>query len=336
MNKSHILVTGGAGYVGSHVSFILHQCGYRVIAVDALRHGQPWPTTGAHTITGDCGDTQLMEHIFQTYPIDTVIHCAASIEVSESIAQPISYYLNNVAVTLNLLQLMRHYQVKKIIFSSTCAVYGKPELIPMPESHPKNPLSPYGKSKAMVEQIIADAAHAHGLSYVIFRYFNAAGALAEYGLGECHVPETHVIPRLLHAAYSGAPFSINGTDYHTPDGTCVRDYTHVVDIAQAHRLALEYLAREGESVICNLGSGRGTSVRQLIAATEQILGLKIKVQYLPARPGDSPILIADTQLATALLGWEAQCSALPAIIQSAAAFKKGRGPIESVKASQPV
>ena len=321
---SSILITGGAGYVGSHIAFELTQQGNQVIILDRLQHGQSWPHAWGIFIEGDCADTHLLQSIFLKYPISTVIHCAASIEVSESIAYPIHYYLNNVAVTLNLLQLMAHYHIPQIIFSSSCSVYGTPHDIAMSESHPIAPLSPYGTSKRMGEQIIQDAARAHQLSYVILRYFNAAGANAEYALGERHKPETHVIPRLIEACYVRQPFTLFGADYNTPDGTCLRDYTHVIDIARAHVYALNYLQAQGPSDIFNIGSGKGISVRQLISAVEQVVGAKLIIKAAPRRMGDSPVLIANIQKAKELLHWQPEHSELHMMIESAAAFMRSK------------
>lgn len=318
-----ILLTGGAGYIGSHIALLLVQKGYQVVILDSLVHGQTWPHQWAHFIQGDCGDTQVLRSIFQNYRIDAVIHCAASIEVSESIRSPLSYYLNNVAVTLNLLQIMVHYGCSQFIFSSSCAVYGVPSYLPLNEEHPCAPLSPYGMSKYMVECMLKDAAVAHDVRFVALRYFNAAGALPEYGLGEFHQPETHLIPRVLSAALTGAPFALYGTSYPTPDGTCIRDYTHVLDIAFAHVKALEHLHAGRPSDIFNLGSGQGSSIRHVLAVAEQVLGVKIKTTLEKARAGDSPVLIADTSKAALILNWRAQHSDLALIIQSAHVYMRG-------------
>lgn len=318
--RNTILITGGAGYIGSHIAFLLQQQRQSVVLIDNLSQGQSWPNLPVPMHYGDCGDYQFMKKMFHIYGIKAVIHCAASIEVSESFQKPLLYYRNNVAATINILQLMSEFQVSHFIFSSSCSVYGTPEYVPMTEEHPKSPLSPYATSKLMAEKVIQDAVASLHISYVIFRYFNAAGALAEYGLGEQHTPETHVIPRLLECAYSGAPFMLYGSDYATPDGSCMRDYTHVIDIAHGHIKALEYLAAEGVSEIFNLGTGKGVSVLQLIQAVEHVTQKKIKVIFAPRREGDSPVLVAETSKAHSILQWQPKRTDLKEIVQSAATF----------------
>lgn len=317
-----ILITGGAGYVGSHIALVCAQKGYKILLLDRLIHEQKWQHPWAQLIYGDCGDTQLLRSIFENYTIHAVIHCAAFMEVSESIKQPLAYYLNNVAVTLQLLQMMHHYGIQQFIFSSSCAVYGMPQHIPISESHPKAPLSPYGQSKLMAEQILQDVSKASNIRYITLRYFNAAGALPEYGLGEMHQPETHVIPRLLQCVQMNAPFTIFGTLYATPDGTALRDYTHVIDIAYAHLNALSYLEAGNPSDTFNIGGGKGTSVKQLIASAEQVTRIKIKTIIQEARAGDAPILVADNSKASQILNWQPRFSDMTIILQSAYGFMK--------------
>lgn len=312
-----ILVTGGAGYIGSHAAYTLLQAGYQPIILDTFIHHQPWPHAWAPVIKADCADEAALRAIFGQYPIAAVMHFAAYAQVGESVADPAKYYENNVFKTGKLLNIMREYGVDTFIFSSSCAVYGMPESLPMAENHPKNPLSPYGMSKLMVEAMLADFHRAYGLKFVALRYFNAAGAWPEVGLGEFHEPETHLIPLLLRAAQDQSPFSIFGTDWPTPDGTCVRDYLHVRDIADAHFLALRYLQNGGQSTSLNLGTGHGYSVRQMIEAVEQVYGQRIKVVERASRPGDPAALVANPAQARAILGWQPHFSDVQTIISSA-------------------
>lgn len=316
MNKV-VLVIGGAGYIGSHTSWLLAQQGFRVVILDALVHQQsvhlPWATF----IQGDFGDQQLLKKIFLEYAIDTVMHFAAFIEVGESVIDPAKYYNNNVIKTIQLLDVMREYGVSKLIFSSSCAVYGNPVRLPLDEEHPTNPVSPYGRTKLMIEYALHDYAVAYGLRYVALRYFNAAGGLTEQGLGECHKPESHIIPIMLAAARNNKPFNIFGTDYNTSDGTCVRDYIHVLDIARAHVQASEYLNAGGQSQILNLGTGVGYSVKELVAYAQEVSGTQIQINYGPRRPGDAQTLVADATKVTKLLGWQPQHSDMCEIMRSA-------------------
>lgn len=316
MNKV-VLVIGGAGYIGSHTSWLLAQQGFRVVILDALVHQQsvhlPWATF----IQGDFGDQQLLKKIFLEYAIDTVMHFAAFIEVGESVIDPAKYYNNNVIKTIQLLDVMREYGVSKLIFSSSCAVYGNPVRLPLDEEHPTNPVSPYGRTKLMIEYALHDYAVAYGLRYVALRYFNAAGGLTEQGLGECHKPESHIIPIMLAAARNNKPFNIFGTDYNTSDGTCVRDYIHVLDIARAHVQASEYLNAGGQSQILNLGTGVGYSVKELVAYAQEVSGTQIQINYGPRRPGDAQTLVADATKVTKLLGWQPQHSDMGEIMRSA-------------------
>jgi UDP-glucose 4-epimerase len=322
---STIIVTGGAGYIGSHIAWLLASLNYHVIIIDDVsQQGNIAALTAVPLITffhADFADTKFLDTLFTTYTITAVIHCAASIEVSESIRNPLAYYHNNVAKTVTLLERMRNHGINNFIFSSSCAVYGIPHQVPIKENHPCSPISPYGHTKLMVEQILTAMATAHDFKYVALRYFNAAGASPQYNLGELHEPETHLIPRVVDAALHDTPFTIFGTEHPTPDGTCVRDFLHVRDIAQAHVNALTYLQAGGKSDIFNLGTGIGFSVAQIISAVEQITDKKINVINAHARAGDPPILIACANKALQSLAWQARYSVLEYIIQTTVKFK---------------
>jgi len=321
--KKTVLVTGGAGYIGSHIAWLLAQHQYQVIILDKLIYGQPSSFPWATFVYGDYGDHSLLQQIFAQYQIETVIHCAAFVEVGRSVKKPLVFYDNNVAKTCTLLDLMLQHGVKKIIFSSSCAVYGIPQSVPICEDELRTPISPYGTSKLMVETILDDVQKAHGLSYIAFRYFNVAGALPEYGLGERHDPETHIIPLLLQAAYEHKPFIMYGTDMPTPDGTCMRDYVHVFDIANAHLLALDYLEKGNESFCLNIGSGTGVSIRQMILTVEHICKTNITVQEVDRRAGDPPRLIADIGRVATILAWRPRYSQLDTLVHSAYEFAYG-------------
>lgn len=313
-----IIITGGAGYIGATISFLLAKVGYEVIILDTLRYNQPTAhLTWATVIKGDCGDTALLDKLLSEKPVHAVVHCAALIEVGESVRDPAAFYANNVATTQKLLDAMRCHGVRNLIFSSSCAVYGVPETLPMTESLPFAPISPYGTTKMMVEYMLKEYAAAYGLQYVSLRYFNAAGALPEVGLGEYHQPEHHLIPLVLRALYRDEPFTIFGNDYDTPDGTAVRDYVHVHDIAQAHVLALNHLQSKQVSEVFNLGSGRGYSVREIIAAAEKAGEKKLRVINGDRRAGDPAVLVADAHKAHEMLGWRPQYSSLDCIIKTA-------------------
>jgi UDP-glucose 4-epimerase len=319
--KPMILVTGGAGYIGSHAVLALKKAGYGVIILDNLSYGHPElvkDVLQVDLIVGDTSDRALLDRIFADRDIAAVMHFAAYIAVGESVKEPSKYYFNNVAGTLSLLEAMTAAQINKIVFSSTCAIYGMPQEIPMTEAHPHNPLSPYASSKKMVETMLADFDVAYNLKSVTFRYFNASGADPEGELGEDHEPETHLIPlALLTALQKRESLSVFGTDYDTPDGTAVRDYIHVSDLADAHVLGLEYLLAGGQSEVFNLGNGNGFSVKEVIETAKQITGKEIAVKEGDRRAGDAPILVGSSAKAQKILGWNPQYADLSKIITHA-------------------
>jgi UDP-glucose 4-epimerase len=319
--KPTILVTGGAGYIGSHAALALQREGYRVIVLDNLEYGHRElveDVLKVELVIGDIGDRTILDQLFATHPIAAVVHFAAYIAVGESVTDPAKYYRNNVSGTLTLLEAMVAAGVKKLVFPSTCAIYGMPKQVPMTEDHPKEPMSPYAATKWMVEQILADFDRAFELKSVIFRFFNAAGANPEGLLGEDHHPETHLIPLvLLTALGKRESISIWGTDYPTPDGTCLRDYIHVSDLAYAHILGLEYLLQGGLSEAFNLGNGNGFSVRQVIETARLVTGREIKVVECDRRPGDPSILVGSSEKAQKILNWSPQYTDLGKIIDHA-------------------
>lgn len=319
--KPVILVTGGAGYIGSHAVLELQRAGYETMILDNLVYGHQDlvdEVLNTKLIVGDTGDRALLDQLFSTHPIEAVMHFAAYAYVGESVTDPAKYYRNNVFGTLTLLEAMLAANVKKFVFSSTCATYGVPETIPIPETCPQNPINPYGMSKLMVERILADFAAAYDLKFVCFRYFNASGADPQGLLGEDHDPETHLIPLLLQTALGmRESVSIFGTDYPTPDGTCLRDYIHVTDLAIAHILGLEHLLQGGESQVFNLGNGNGFSVREVIESTRKITQKEISVVESDRRPGDPPILVGSSEKARKLLGWSPQYADIDKIVSHA-------------------
>ncbi|MEM1367040.1 MAG: UDP-glucose 4-epimerase GalE [Cyanobacteria bacterium P01_H01_bin.15] len=319
--KGTVLVTGGAGYIGSHAVLALRQAGYDVLILDNLAYGHEELVRNVlHTelIIGDTCDRKLLDELFQSRDIVAVMHFAAFIAVGESVKEPLNYYRNNVSGTLTLIEAMVAANVKRFVFSSTCAIYGMPKTVPMDETHPINPLSPYAASKRMVEQILEDSDRAFGLKSVVFRYFNAAGADPSGQLGEDHEPETHLIPLALQAALGlRKQLYIFGTDYPTEDGTAVRDYIHVNDLASAHVLGLEYLLKGGDSEVFNLGNGNGFSVRDVIETSKRVAGVDFPVLETERRVGDAPILIGSSKKAQTILGWEPQYADLEAIVRHA-------------------
>jgi len=319
--KKTILVTGGAGYIGSCVAHLLHTKGYEVIILDKLIYAQKFEHSWAKLIQADFADKDILKKIFTENKIEAVLHFAAFIEVGRSVKDPADFYNNNVVKTLALLEEMQKHKVKNFIFSSSCAVYGTPQKLPLREDHPKKPISPYGNTKLAVEMILEDFANAYGMSFVGLRYFNAAGAIPEEGLGEQHEPETHIIPLLLKAAMQNKEFKIFGTDYSTPDGTCIRDYLHVKDLATAHCKALEYLLNGATSNCFNLGTGTGYSVRELINIVEQVVGTVVKIQECERREGDPAVLVSDASTVHDVLGWKSEFSDLGNIIRDAYEFE---------------
>lgn len=313
-----ILVTGGAGYIGSHINKELNKQGYETVVIDNLSYGHEDFVKWGVLERVDLSNSREIRKVFQNYPIDAVMHFAAFTYVGESVEDPQKYYLNNLRNTLNLLKVMLEFEVEKIVFSSTCATYGDPLEIPITEDHPQNPISPYGRGKFMVEQVLRDYSQAYGLKYVSLRYFNAAGADPDGELGESHQPETHLIPLILDAALGRREdIKIFGTDYPTPDGTCIRDYIHVTDLADAHIKALEYLENSGKSEVFNLGNGNGFSVREVIEEARKVTGRKITAVETDRRPGDPPILVGSSKKAREILKWEPKFDDLSQIISTA-------------------
>ena len=317
-----ILVVGGAGYIGSHMVKMLLDGGHQVVTFDNLSSGFRNAVLGGEFVEGDLANTALLNEVFEKHQPEAVMHFASYIQVGESVQHPAKYYFNNFTNTLNLLNTMVKYRVNNFIFSSTAAVFGEPEYVPIDEAHPKAPLNPYGRSKLMVEQILADYEHAYGLKSVCLRYFNAAGADPSALLGERHEPETHLIPLVLQAI-SGkrTHISVIGRDYDTADGTCIRDYIHIVDLCSAHLLALTKLAKDGVSQCFNLGNGAGFSVQEVISVAEQVTGKKVKVVDAPRRDGDPARLVADAALAKDTLGWSPIYTDLATIIAHAWAWE---------------
>jgi len=333
--KRTVLVTGGAGYIGSHVAWLLAKQGLHVVVLDDLSHAPFFSHRWADFVHGDYGDAALLSRLFAQYRMSAVMHFGAFTVVSESVQHPLTYYYNNVAKTVTLLDVMVKHNVLNFVFSSSCAVYGAPLFIPLTEDHPCSPISPYGTTKLMVEQMLKECEEAYGLGSVALRYFNAAGALPYEGLGEQHVPETHGIPLLLRAAAAGKPFYIFGTDYDTKDGTCVRDYVHVRDIADAHYKALLHLmVHKNPSDVFNLGTGVGYSVKELISTVEQITRKELIVIPAARRKGDPAILVADPAKARAILQWKPLHSDLALMVQSAWLFEQARSSVEQEKFSE--
>ncbi len=320
MQKQTILVTGGSGYIGSHTVKALQQVGYEVSILDNLVYGHQdiAEILGAELIVGDTNDRDLLDQLFSDRPISAVMHFAAYAYVGESVTQPDKYYRNNVVGTLTLLEAMVAANIKTFVFSSTCATYGVPQQTPITEDHPQAPINPYGATKLMVERILQDFDVAYGLKSVIFRYFNAAGADPNGVIGEDHNPETHLIPLILLTALGKRDaITIYGSDYPTPDGTCLRDYIHVTDLAEAHVLGLQYLLNSKKSEIFNLGNGNGFSVKEVIDTAKQVTSKPIKVLFGDRRAGDPPALVGSSEKAKKILNWQPKYADLNLILQHA-------------------
>lgn len=303
MKEDTILVVGGAGFIGSYLNKLLHHHGYRTIVLDNLSRGHAQAVVYGSLVKGDINDTQVLNEIFGQNSIKAVIHFAALTDVGESVQDPYAYYFNNVSGTLNLLHAMQRHGVNVFIFSSTASIFGIPQIIPIPEEHPCHPINPYGESKLMIERILPDFSHAYGLKYCCLRYFNAAGGDPEEILKNYKARDNNLIPIILRNLKKGQPISIFGTDYPTPDGTCIRDYIHVHDLGTAHIAAMEKLVHGAPSENYNLGNGTGFSVRDVIRAAEEVTGKTIPIVEVPRRAGDPPVLIANSLKATQELNW---------------------------------
>jgi UDP-glucose-4-epimerase GalE len=315
---SHVLVTGGAGYIGSHTCKALAKAGYTPVTIDNLVYGHRSAVKWGPFIEGDLADEELLCQIMHDYKVQAVMHFAAYAYVGESMQTPGKYFRNNVTNTLNLLNAMVYSGVQKIVFSSSCATYGMPQQLPINESHPQHPVNPYGESKLFVEKALRWYDNAHSIRSASLRYFNAAGADLDGEIGEDHKPETHLIPLVIQNVLSKQEnVQIFGTDYDTSDGSAVRDYIHVTDLASAHVKAIDHLTEDGNSVFLNLGTGKGYSVKEVIKMVEEVSGNRINVNEVSRRAGDPPVLVAQCDLANELLCWEPQCSDLRTIITSA-------------------
>lgn len=322
---AHILVTGGAGYIGSHTVHFLLKHGHTVTVVDNLSRGHKQSVPNGLLQVIDLRDTHRLTEVMKAQKCEAVIHFAAYIAVGESTKAPEIYFSNNVGGSASLFEAMQQAGVNKLVFSSTAAAYGIPAVVPITEDQPYAPINPYGDSKVMVEKMIAWLDQYRDFRSIRLRYFNACAAEAEAGLGEMHDPETHLIPLLLKAVLTGKPMTIFGDDYPTPDGTCIRDYIHVSDLAEAHVLAVEYLLRGGESHVFNVGTGSGHSVKEVVDAVERITGKKVPHVIGPRREGDPPLLVADSQRLQNTVGWKPSRADLDRIVSDAWQFARKQG-----------
>ena len=317
-SKKTVLVTGGAGYIGSHACKRLNEAGYRSIVYDSLVYGHRWAVPDGILEVGDIQDRPRLDVVLRCHQPAAIMHFAAYAYVGESVQDPGKYYRNNVAGTLTLLEATRDHGIDKLIFSSTCATYGVPEIVPIAEDAPQRPINPYGASKLMIERILRDFEIAHGIRSIALRYFNAAGADPDGQIGEAHDPETHLIPLVLNAAAgNGSPITVYGDDYETPDGTCIRDYIHVNDLGNAHLLALQALEAGADSTAYNLSNGHGFTVKEVIASVERVTGLPVPLRTGPRRIGDPPALVGDSHLIRRELGWKPKFTELDEIIATA-------------------
>ena len=320
----NILITGGAGFIGSHVCKRLAQAGFNPITYDNLSNGHSWALNFGPFVQADLENEEALAEVFDQYNPQAVIHLASLINVRDSIVNPALYYEKNFLGTLTLLNTMLRKNVSTLVFSSTASIYGAPQYLPIDEAHPKNPLNAYGKSKWAVEAMLEDFSHAHGLIFAALRYFNACGADAGGEIGEAHTPETHLIPLVIQAAISQKMIAekkthliIYGDDYPTPDGTAIRDYVHVSDLAEAHLKALHYLFEQKRSLQANLGTGKGYSVKEIVDAVARFSNMDIPAKIVPKSPQDSAVLVADASLAKKVLNWEPIHSDLNHIIKTA-------------------
>jgi len=318
-----VLVTGGAGYVGSHVTLLLAEAGYRVVVYDNLFSGHRWAVQGAELVVGDLGDRERLAALLAARRFDAVLHFAAHIWVAESVREPARYYRNNVVNALGLFELAAAHGVRQVVFSSTAAVYGEPDQELLDEAMPPAPINPYGASKMMAERILTDLAAAAGQRFAILRYFNVAGADPQGRIGEATPDNHHLVKVACETALGLRPaMRINGTDYPTPDGTCVRDYIHVADLARAHRDALAYLERGGASTVLNCGYGHGASVREVLDTVRRVTGVDFPIEEGPRRPGDPAVLVAGNAKIRRVLGWQPRHDDLEFIVRTAWAWER--------------
>ena len=324
----HVLVTGGAGYIGSHICKSLFLKGYTPVTIDNLSLGHEWAVKWGPFIQGNCGDKELLHNTLDNYPILGIIHLAALSNVRESHRIPLQYYQNNVGATLSLLEVLKKRRISYFVFSSTCSVYGMPKQVPIDETHPKCPINTYGESKWMVERILQTTSQSHELKVATLRYFNAAGADPAGEIGESHHPETHLIPLLIQTAMGKRPhFTLFGEDHETEDGTPVRDFIHVTDLADAHVRAFECMIAEGRNLTLNLGTGKGHSVREVIDTIEKDWKLNIPIAIDERFPGDPPILVANAKKAQGILGWTPKYSDIQTIIETAWNWQNAAAPV---------